>query len=144
MNFFICMKPSLREALLCALLFSSVCPGARAQDDEAKKQEKLIYEAIDKEVTRLSGLLDLEDWQTFYVDSIMTHDYLAMQVELNDLRTKKVGNSDIYMDVQYKWLDKMYYAYEKVFDEDQWAKYLKTGAAREKKNREKHQSKSKK
>lgn len=138
------MKVAMRLLALCALFFFAFRPCAYAQEDEAKQQEKLMYEAIDKEVTRLSNLLGLEDWQTFYVDSILTHDYMEMQLELNELRLKKVGNADMYMDVQYKWFDKMYYAYEKIFDPEQWAKYLKSGAAREKKNREKHQTKSKK
>lgn len=133
----------IRIAVLCTVLFAASGMVAAAQDDEARKQEKQLYEYIDKEVSRLTNTLNLEDWQTFYVDSIMTHDYLAMQQELASLSMKKVGNSEMYLDVQYKWLDKMYYAYEAIFDKQQWAKYLKSGAGRDKKNREKHQSKSK-
>ena len=64
-----------------------------------------------------------------------------MQGELNDLRNQKVSNLDMLYDVQYRWEDKMYDAFQKVFDEDQWAKYLKSGAARDKKNRDKRRSK---
>ena len=49
----------------------------------------------------------------------------------------------MYYDVQYKWMDKIYDAYGKLFDEDQWAKYLKSGAAREKKTRDKFREKQK-
>lgn len=143
MNFFDCMKPALRVLAVCSLLSTSLGLSAYAQDDAAKKEaEKQLYEAIDKEVTRLTNLLELEDWQAFYVDSILTHDYNSMQEELTELSSKKVSNTDMYLDVQYKWMDKMYYAYEKIFDPEQWAKYLKNGAARDKKTRDKHMAKS--
>ena len=40
-----------------------------------------------------------------------------------------------------KWEEQIYTAMEKVLDEKQWAKYLKTGAAREKKARDKRAAK---
>ena len=121
-------------------LFPDGC-GGPGEVRRGEKAEKEFYESIEREVDRLSGLLKLDDWQVFYVDSILTHDYKAMQGELNDLRNQKVSNLDMLYDVQYRWEDKMYDAFQKVFDEDQWAKYLKSGAARDKKNRDKRRSK---
>lgn len=143
MKFFISMKPFIRTIALCLALFAGMSTGLNAQKKDAKKQEKEFFESIDKEVERLTTLLDLEYWQVFYVDSILTHDFQAMQDEINELSSKKVNNTDMYYNVQYKWLDKIYYAYQKVFDEKQWAKYLKSGAERDKKAREKKQGKSK-
>ena len=40
-------------------------------------------------------------------------------------------------------MEQIYNAFSKVFDEDQWAKYLKQGAAREKKARDKRAAKRK-
>ena len=137
------MRRIIRSFAVCTVLFAGFSAGLAAQDmsAEEKKAEKEFYESIQREVDRLEGLLKLEDWQVFYVDSIMTHDYKAMQDELTDLRNKKVSNTDMYYEIQDKWQEKMYVAFEKIFDENQWAKYLKSGAARDKKNRDKRLAK---
>ena len=133
------MHRFLRSFAVCLCLLAGFSFSAEAQEQSAeeKKAEKEFYESIDKEVERLTNLLELEDWQAFYVDSILTHDYKAMQDELKALSAKKVSNPDLYYEIQYKWMDTIYYAFEKYFDEDQWAKYLKSGAARDKKARDK-------
>jgi len=107
------------------------------QPKTPEEQEKALFEAIDSQVEKLELQLHLEDWQSFKIDSIMTHDYKAMQDELQKLNEKKVENVDLYYQVQDKWQEKMYNAYHKVFNEEQWAKYLKQGAARDKKSRDK-------
>ena len=139
------MRPFVRSFVLCAALFAGLSSGLAAQEQTAdeKKAEKEFNESIERELDRLTRLLDLEDWQIFYVDSILVHDYKAMQAELTDLQKQKVSNTNMYYDVQYKWMDKIYDAYGTLFDEDQWAKYLKSGAAREKKTRDKFREKQK-
>ena len=78
------------------------------------------------------------------MDSILNHDYRAMQEELNSLASAKVSNSDIYMKTSDKWAENIYQAFRKVLNDDQWTKYLKSGAAREKKAREKRKAKMEK
>ena len=78
------------------------------------------------------------------VDSILNHDYRAMQEELSSLASAKVSNSDIYMKTSDKWAENIYQAFRKVLNDDQWTKYLKSGAAREKKAREKRKAKMEK
>ena len=133
------MRRIIRSIVLCAVLFSGFSMGLVAQEmtAEEKKAEKEFYESVEREIERLTNSLKLEDWQVFYVDSILTHDYKAMQDELRALQAKKVTNTDMYYDIQYKWQDCIYEAFQKVFDEDQWTKYLKSGAARDKKTRDK-------
>ena len=103
-----------------------------------------MAEFIDKEISRLEMSLKLEDWQVFYVDSILNHDYRAMQSEINALAAAKVSNSDLYMNASDKWAENIYTAFRKVLNDNQWAKYLKSGAAREKKAREKRKAKMEK
>jgi len=129
-------------ALIIGLASTTVSFAQQKQDPE--EQQKKMYEAIDKEIERLENSLDLEDWQVFKVDSIYTHDYMAMTDELQELQKKKIENLEIYYDVQDKWMEQIYQSFSKVFDEDQWAKYLKQGAERAKKNRDKRAAKSKK
>ena len=137
------MRRIIRSIVLCTVLFAGFSLSLAAQEmtAEEKKAEKDFHDSVEREIDRLTNLLKLEDWQVFYVDSILNHDYKAMQAELKVLQDQKVSNTDMYYDIQYKWQDKIYEAYEKLFDENQWAKYLKSGAARDKKARDKKRAK---
>ena len=129
---------------IAALLLLPFRAGAQQQQQQSEEEElKQMQEAIDRAVENYENTLDLEIWQTFYVDSILTHDYDALRLELKALREAKVSNVDIYQTTQDKWAEQIYNALQKVFDEDQWAKYLKSGAARDKKARDKRAAKRK-
>ena len=127
---------------ISALLLLPLSAAAQmSQDDE--EEIKQMREAIDKQVDNYTDMLDLEVWQTFYLDSILTHDYEQMRVELKGLRDAKISNTDAYLRTQDKWAEQIYTSLQKVFNEEQWAKYLKSGAAREKKSRDKRAAKRK-
>lgn len=125
------------------LLILAMCAGlatVRAQAQEQKtpeQREKEFYEAIEAQVDRLAEQLELDDAQIFYVDSILTHDYKAMQDEFTKMSAAKMSNTDLFYDVQDKWMEQIYQSFSKIFDEDQWTKYQKMGAARDKKARDK-------
>ena len=127
---------------ITALLLLPLYAGAQQQTNDAE-EIKQMREAIDRQVDNYTTMLDLEVWQTFYLDSILTHDYEALRLELKALRDSKVSNSDIYLQAQDKWAEQIYTALQKVFNEQQWDKYLKSGAAREKKSRDKRAAKRK-
>ena len=115
---------------------------ALAQEQKSpEQQEKEMREMIDKEVEKYSNTLDLDPAQEFYVDSILNHDYFAMREELMEKSRAKVANTDVYVAIQDKWAERIYVAFRKVLDEDQWQKYLKSGAGREKKARDKREAK---
>ena len=120
--------------LLAAFLFP-LCAFAQSKGSP-QDEEKQMRKAIDASIENLSTLLKLEDWQVFYLDSIMTHDYEAMTQEINVLRDAKMSNQDAYIMVQDKWSEKMYQAFRGIFNDEQWTKYLKSGAGREKKARD--------
>ena len=138
------MRRFVRSFVLCAVLFAGFSIGlaAQARSADEAKAEKEFYESVEREIERITRLLDLNDAQVFFVDSIIVHDYKAMQAEIKELSERKVSNANMYYDVQDKWQEKIYEAYEKIFDEDQWAKYLKSGAARDKKSRDKRRAKA--
>ena len=128
--------------LLSSLLTLSAAAQQQGQSEQDKiKEEKQLREYIDKNVEQTGINLGLEDWQLFYVDSILTHDVTAMTAEIKQLQASKVSNSAVYEQVQDKWLEAIYQAMGKVLNEDQWNKYLKQGAAREKKARDKRKAK---
>ena len=117
---------------------------AGAQQPQSEEEElKQMREMIDRTVDNYTSLLELDDWQIFYVDSILTHDYEAMRQEVKGMRDAKMTNTEGYQRVQDKWAEQVYNAFQKVFNEEQWAKYLKTGAARDKKSRDKRAAKRK-
>lgn len=128
---------------LFALLSLFSAAELRAQAPQSpEEQEKQLMEFIDKEVERLSSTLKLEYWQQFYVDSTLVHDYHALQEEMQTLQNAKVSNSDLYIAVQDKWQERIYNSYHRFFNDKQWKKYLKSGAAREQKARDKRREKA--
>lgn len=128
--------------LLFSLLSLTAAAQQQGQSEQEKiKEEKQLREYIDKNVEQAGISLNLEDWQLFYVDSIYTHDITAMTSEIKQLQAAKVSNGSVYEQVQDKWLESIYQAMGKVLNEDQWNRYLKQGAAREKKARDKRKAK---
>lgn len=117
--------------------------GVFAQQMSEEEQAKKLAEAIEQEVDHHAQNLDLEDWQIFYVDSILNTNYKGMMDELAVLNKSKVSNADLFVMAQDKWLEKTYVAFQKILNEEQWAKYLKSGAARDKKARDKREAKRK-
>ena len=124
--------------LTCLLAVLSALPlAAQNPPQTPEQQEKQMMEYIDKEVQRLTDLLDLEYWQEFYVDSTLTHDYHAMSEEMQKLQAAKVENTDLYVNVQDKWAEQIDATYKRIFNEAQWKKYWKSGAERAQKARDK-------
>ncbi|MBR1927757.1 MAG: hypothetical protein IJ840_08455 [Bacteroidales bacterium] len=133
----------MKKILFAVIVFVFSMGSALAQGQMSpEEKEKKMDEFIQKQVEKLESSLKLEDWQTFYADSILTHDYHAMQAELDALQDAKVSNADLYTQASDKWAEKIYDAMHGILNEEQWAKYLKSGAAREKKARDKRKAKA--
>ncbi len=123
-------------AVLATLSF----PCALHAQELGSETDEQLREVIEHQIETYTDLLDLEYWQVFYVDSIMTHDYTALTAELQELSDSKVTNTEAYERIQDKWAEQMYNAYREVFNDQQWQKYLKAGAARDKKARDKREA----
>lgn len=119
------------------LCFQISASAQQQQNMTPEEREKALFDNIDKEIERLTSILDLADWQVFMVDSTLTHDYKALTEEYETLRKTKVSNSAAYVAVGDKWTEAIYQTYQRIFNEEQWARYLKSGAAKEKKARDK-------
>ena len=118
--------------LLCATVLS------------AQEREKPLetWERAEAEADRLQESLKLEDWQVFYVDSTLKHDYAALMAEAEKLQASKVSNSSMYIAVQDKWMETIEASYKRIFTDEQWAAYLKTGAGKAQKARAKRRAQS--
>ena len=106
-----------------------------------QQEEPDFYELAEKETERLQRTVKLEDWQLFYVDSVLVHDYMAMNDDLQRLQANKVSNSSIYQGIQDKWMEQIDRAFRKFFTDEQWEAYLKQGAAKAQKARAKRAAK---
>ena len=63
---------------------------------------------------------------------------------MNKLQSARVENYDLYMSVRDKWFEQIDNTYKKIFTPEQWVLYLKTGAAKNIKAREKRKEKMQK
>ena len=131
------MKLKICLFVAISLLFTVLPASAQQQEEQPD-----IYEQAEMEADRLQRVLDLEDWQLFYVDSTLKHDYPAMMAEYEELRKSKVANTSLYVAVQDKWMEQIDATYRKIFTEEQWAAYLKQGAAKAQKARAKRKAKA--
>ena len=121
---------------LISSMFFSIDASAQMQDTQD------YTERAQQEADRLQRILNLEDWQVFYVDSTLQHDLTAIMTEVRKLQAAKVNNASIYQDVQDKWLDQIDATYKKIFTEEQWSAYLRSGAGKAQKTREKRRMKT--
>ena len=129
---------SILSTLTAVIFFVAMPQLASAQQQDVPSLE----EQIEKEAERLERVLGLEDWQVFYVDSTLMHDFPAMQAEMKELAESKVANRDMYIMVQDKWMDQIDATYKRIFTPEQWAAYLKQGAAKAQKARAKRKVKN--
>ena len=129
------MKRLLYSAFCIFLAFPMLAQNQKTLSPEEEEQK--FFEFIQNSVERYERLLKLEDWQVFYVDSILTHNNTAIKDECKALQDRKVSNYELYYDVQDKWNEATYQAFRKILNDEQWKKYLKSGAKKEKKARDK-------
>lgn len=130
------MKALLLPVLMLA---GMLAVSVEASAQEQQKQPD-VYEQAETEADRLQRVLDLEDWQVFYVDSTLKHDFPAMMAEYDKLRAAKVSNASMYQVIHDKWMEQIDATYKKIFNPQQWASYLKSGAAKAQKAREKRRA----
>lgn len=125
-----------KHILLAILGLSLTLTGFAQEQLTPEQEQKKMREGIELLVLRYEESLDLEVWQTFYVDSILVHNYNAMAEETKALAMNRVENGDLYTMISDKWEDETYNAFRKILTDEQWKKYLKGGASRAKKARE--------
>ena len=125
--------------MVMAFIALSSCLSLSAQEQQ---KEPDVFQQAEEEADRLQRVLDLEDWQVFYVDSTLKHDIPAMRAEFEKMSASKISNHAMYMAVQDKWMEKIDETYRQIFTEQQWKAYLKSGAAKAQKARAKRKAKA--
>ena len=131
-----------KHILLTAVgLLMFLLASAQEQPLTPEQRAKKMREAIDKMVENYEESLQLEDWQAFYADSILTHNMEERNKEMEALMANKVENYDLYTMVGDKWEEETYNAFRRILTDEQWKKYLKSGAGRAKKARDQRAAK---
>lgn len=130
--------PIIKKLILCAAVaLQCLCAIAQEGNDTPSPADM-----AEKEVSRLETALKLEDWQVFYVDSTLVHDYTGWMDEIQELSKARVENRDLYIAVQDKWMERIEASYRKFFTDAQWQDYLKQGGERIIKDRQKRRDKA--
>lgn len=117
--------------------------GVSAQEKSREEADKQFFTALETQVERYTDQLGLEDWQVFYVDSILTHNMCALRTEVEALQAARVSSGEYIEIASDKWMEATYNAFRKVLNDEQWEKYLKGGAKRNKAARDKRAAKRK-
>lgn len=111
--------------LLSFLLLSiSLSSFAQYGKSRAEQEELTPEEAAYKEAERLTIRLNLEPYQTFYVDSILQSNIRGMKEEMDYLKKTMTTERTAFTQVTQKWLEKTEEAYKKVFTPEQMKEYL--------------------
>lgn len=133
------MKTNISLAGVLASAFLAFASfGLSAQTPEPPDMNQIAEDEAD----RLQRLLELEDWQVFYVDSTLKANYAQLQAEYDKLQKSKVGNIVLYQEAHDRCSDRIDAAYKSYFTEKQWALYLKNGAAKLQKQRAKRKERA--
>jgi len=147
MFYFLNLQLMFKKTFLLSIFLLSATIAGRAQEQQPltpEQREKQLHESIQKQVDDYANTLELEDWQIFYADSILTHNFTALSKEYETQSKQKVSDLSIYLLIQDNWMEKTYQAFKQILSEEQWKKYIKTGAGKAKKERDKRAAKAKK
>lgn len=109
--------------IAAAVLLSEVSAvPAFAQQQE---KEKTPEEVAAAEVKAMVKELQLSDAQEFYCDSILTHNYISMKSDFENLQKSGMQEASTYQFLKDRWQKKTLEALKKVLDEQQYIKYLR-------------------
>lgn len=122
--------------LLLACASPLLCAQEKSPEEIKAKKEEEIYNMMETQLEHEIKFYELEDWQIFKIDSTLVHDYMAMLDDYDVLTKKGVQNMDFYQEVQDKWMESIHQTYLRVLSEEQKVKYLKSGAGKAAKARE--------
>ena len=123
----------LFHSLLLAATLLCLPPTAQAQEP----QQPNVDEIIAKQVENLTRTFKLDEVQVFFVDSILQYNYHAMNDAFEEARKTGASNADTYQTISDQWMGATDEAFERIFTEEQWKKYMKSAYGKEKQRRDK-------
>ena len=119
--------------ILAATLLFAAAPAAWAQNPQEPDMDKIINTQLEN----LTRTFKLDEVQVFFVDSVLQYNFPAMQEEFEQTRKTGASNQETFQIISDKWMDATDNAFQKIFTEEQWQRYLKSSYGKEKKRRDK-------
>ena len=114
------MKKILVLTAIFFLALGTVSSFAQSNDKQPTPEE-----IAEKDTKTLVKKLNLTDAQEFYVDSILTANYVGVMNALEDLQKSGMQDPETYRSVNEQWQQKNLAAMKKVLDEQQYIGYLR-------------------
>ena len=124
------------QTLLLAATLLLCDPAAQAQEPQQPNMDEIIA----KQVDNLTRSFKLDEVQVFFVDSILQYNYNAMNDAFEEAKKTGASNADTYQTISDQWMDATDQAFERLFTEEQWKKYMKSAYGKEKQRRDKRMS----
>ena len=119
--------------ILAATLLLAAAPAAWAQNPQEPDMDKIINTQLEN----LTRTFKLDEVQVFFVDSVLQYNFPAMTEEFEQTRKTGASNQETFQLISDKWMAATEDAFQKIFTEEQWQKYLKSSYGKEKKRRDK-------
>lgn len=116
------MKASKLLILTVTILFFS--PLIYGQNQEQPPQKSPV-ELASEQADKLQRDLNLKDYQLFLVDSVLQRNFTDLTAKVDEMRVAGIQARESYKTVQDLFAAKIDDAFEKIFDKDQFQKYLK-------------------
>lgn len=110
--------------LLCLVAAFALKAAPLCAQQQQPKAPPSPAEFAEQEVSRLEKLLKLDEYQAFYVDSILQHDMQGMMDEIQEMQRAGMQEMSSFRIVQDRWRKQIEAAYQKIFTPEQWEKYL--------------------
>ncbi|MBP5506191.1 MAG: hypothetical protein J6X89_08875 [Bacteroidales bacterium] len=126
----------LSKYIAVAALFLTLS-GTLCKAQPAAQEEKEYADAVAKQVEQMIEHFKLDDYQAFKLDTLMQHYAPIYQAEIKRVKDSGAAQVASFQTVVDKWADFFDSEYQKIFTEEQWKRYLKSPAGREKKKRDK-------
>ena len=120
-------------AAIALSLSGTIC---RAQQNQPDKEQD-FDDAISKQVESMVDRYNLDDYQAFKLDTLLQHFIPIYNAEIKKVKDSGAAQIASYQTVVDKWGEFFDNEYEKILNEEQWKRYLKSPAGREKKKRDK-------
>ncbi|MBR4802231.1 MAG: hypothetical protein IK041_05420 [Bacteroidales bacterium] len=114
----------MKKILILSAMFFLVL-GTVSSFAQNNEKEPTPEEMAEKETKALVKKLNLTEAQEFYVDSILTANYVGVWAAITDLQRSGMQDPENYRRVNDQWKQKNLDALKKVLDEQQYIGYLR-------------------
>jgi len=128
----------MKRLTLPLVLGLSTAFSAYAQDQKMKSPEEIAIDMVNK----MESELKLEPHQTFYVDSVLTHDYREWMDAMEKLQKAGVQEASVYSAVKEEWSVKIDSALFKILTPEQFIGYQKMTGTYKKSKKDKKAGKN--